>query len=182
MLLEFLDRIGCGGMLIDAEGATIGLNRAAHRILREIGGVGFQPDDTGQARQILERMLDCEMRGLREERLFITRHNEERWPIVVRALPPADSDASVTTVILLDLNLPLQLDASSIQKAFGLTAAESNLAIEIGRGSTLTEISRSQGVSLHTVRGHLASTFSKTHTRRQGELMALLARFSLVSS
>jgi DNA-binding CsgD family transcriptional regulator len=182
MLLEFLDRIGCGGILIDAESGAVSLNRAARQILREIGGVGFHPEDAAQARQVLERMLDCEIRRLHEERLFVVRHSDGRWPTVIRALPPAKSDANVITVLLLDLNVPLRLDAPSIQKAFGLTAAEANLAIEIGQGSTLLEISRSQGVSLHTVRGHLTAIFSKTHTRRQAELMALLARFSLVSS
>jgi DNA-binding CsgD family transcriptional regulator len=182
MFLHFLDRISCGGILIDAEGLAVRLNRAAYRILREHNGLPFRPQDGAQALQGLDRMLDCEVRGLREEELFIIRQKHERWPIVVRVLPPAEPDASMIAVILLDLNLPPRLDARSVQKAFGLTAAESNLAIEIARGSTVSEISRSQEVSLNTVRAHLTSTFSKTHTRRQAELSAILVRLSVISS
>jgi DNA-binding CsgD family transcriptional regulator len=182
MLLEFLDRIRCGAILLDREGPAIRLNEAAYRILRESSGIPFHPQDFAQARQSLERLLGCEIGRLGEESFFVIRRNDEPWPTVVRVLPPAEADAGVIVIVLLDLNLPLQLDAVSVQKAFGLTAAESNLAVEIAHGSTLTEISRSQGISVNTARGHLNSAFSKTHTGRQAELSALLARFSLVSS
>jgi DNA-binding CsgD family transcriptional regulator len=181
MLLDFLDYICCGGILVDAEGPAISLNEAAYRILSESSGIPFHPRDLAQAQQSLERMLGREVRQLREEQFFAVRRNDERWPIVVRVFPPRELDASVILVVLLDLNIPPQLDAVAVQKAFGLTAAESNLAVEIARGHTLTEISRSQGISLNTARGHLTAVFSKAHTRRQAELSALLARFSLVS-
>jgi DNA-binding CsgD family transcriptional regulator len=182
MLLDFLDHICCGGLLVDAEGPAISLNEAAYRILSESSAIPFHPQDSAQVRQSLERMLGCEIRRLREEHFFVVRRKDERWPIVVRVFPPRALDASVVVVVLLDLNIPPQLDAGSVQKAFGLTAAEANLAIEIARGRTLTEISRSQGISVNTVRGHLTAVLSKTHTRRQAELSALLARFSLISS
>jgi DNA-binding CsgD family transcriptional regulator len=181
MLLDFLDHICCGGILVDAEGPAIRLNEAAHRILSESSGIPFDPQDSAQVRLSLERMLGGEVWRVREEQFFVVRRNDEPWPIVVRVFPPRKLDAHVI-VVLLDLKIPTRLDAASVQKAFGLTAAESNLAIEIARGRTLTEISRSQGISLNTVRGHLTAAFSKTHTRRQAELAALLARFSLVSS
>jgi DNA-binding CsgD family transcriptional regulator len=182
MLLDFLERIRCGGILLDTQGPAVRLNEAAYRILRESSGIRFHRQDFALARQSLERVLDCEVGRLGEEELFVIRHNDEPWPVVVRVLPPAEPDAGVVVVVLLDFNLPLRLDAVSVQKAFGLTAAESHLAVEIAHGSTLTEISRSQGISVNTARGHLNSTFSKTRARRQAELSALLVRFSLVSS
>ena len=181
MLLDFLESIRCGGILLDSAGATIELNATAHRILQENAGVRFQAGDAAQARQSLELMVNRDMRQMREERPFVVRRNDQKWPIIVSVLEPGTSEPRTKAVILLDLNLRSDLDGVAIQKAFGLTAAESNLAVGLARGSTLTEIARAQGVSMNTVRGHLAATFSKTNTRRQAELSALLARFSLIS-
>jgi DNA-binding CsgD family transcriptional regulator len=182
MFLDFLEGIGCGGLLIDAASFAVSLNSTAHRILQANSGLRFHREDAAQARQSLELMLDCDVRRLREERSFVVQRKDERWPIMVSIAAPREARAGAIAVVMLDLNLQSPLDALSVQKAFGLTAAESALAIGIARGATLTEISRSQGVSMNTVRGHLTSTFAKTHTRRQAELSALLARFSLISS
>lgn len=194
MFLTFLENIGCGGVLIDTAGLTIDLNATAHRILQESSGSRFPIEDRTQIRQSLERLLGCDVRRLREERLVVPT-NGERWPIIAAVMRPRvtstnekntkKSDISdknkIIAVVLLDLNVQSPLDAGMLQKAFGLTTAESNLAMGIAQGATLNEIARSQGVSMHTVRGHLASAFAKTHTRRQAELSALLARLSLIS-
>jgi DNA-binding CsgD family transcriptional regulator len=182
MFLDFLERISCGGILIDPADLSISLNATARRILQETSGIRFGEGDAVQARQSLERVLDCDIRRLRQEKSFVIRRGDDRWPIVVSVMDRGESDAGAIAVILLDLNVSARLDPASVQKAFGLTAAESVLAIEIARGSALTEISRAQGVSMNTLRGHLTSAFAKTHTRRQAELTALLARFSLIST
>lgn len=64
----------------------------------------------------------------------------------------------------------------SLQGAFGLTAAESRLAMRLRSGESLSEIADASGVSRQTVRQHLKSIFLKTGTNRQAELVLLLSR------
>ena len=57
---------------------------------------------------------------------------------------------------------------------FGLTPAETVFAVEISKGDGLQAAASRLGVSLTTVRTHLAHVFDKTGTRRQAELVRLI--------
>ena len=57
---------------------------------------------------------------------------------------------------------------------FGLTRAEALFAAEISKGDGLQAAASRLGVSLTTVRTHLAHVFDKTGTRRQAELVRLI--------
>ena len=59
---------------------------------------------------------------------------------------------------------------------FGLTPAEARLAQAIAAGTSLKDYAEVAGVSINTVRTHLAHIFTKTDTRRQSDLIRLLAR------
>lgn len=59
---------------------------------------------------------------------------------------------------------------------YGFTRAESEVAIALLNGHTLSIIADQKGVSYNTVKTHLHALFSKTHTRRQAELISLLLR------
>jgi len=59
---------------------------------------------------------------------------------------------------------------------FGLTAAEARLAVTLMEGRSLSEASEVRGLSRETVKSQLSAIFSKTDTKRQGELIRLLAR------
>jgi DNA-binding CsgD family transcriptional regulator len=84
------------------------------------------------------------------------------------------------TIVLLDLDARPEPSPRTLQRLFGLTAAETHLAIELARGGNLLDISRSQRLSRTTIRSHLASLFVKTQTRRQAELVSLLGRIALL--
>ena len=85
-----------------------------------------------------------------------------------------------TIVVLIDLDVSPQVAPTTLQKLFGLTLAEARLATRTAAGETLAEIAEETGVSMSTARSQLASVFVKTRTRRQGELVALLARVSIL--
>lgn len=63
-----------------------------------------------------------------------------------------------------------------LKQTFGLSAAEVEIAVELAGGAELSEIAAERGVRLTTVRSQLASLMSKTQTKRQAQLVALLAR------
>lgn len=69
---------------------------------------------------------------------------------------------------------PPNIDACQLSKQFGLTAAESRLAVHLAKGRTVADAARSSGISIATARTQLRNIFSKTATSRQSELALLL--------
>jgi DNA-binding CsgD family transcriptional regulator len=62
---------------------------------------------------------------------------------------------------------------------FDLTPAEARLAGRLAEGRTLSEIAGERAISLETLKSQLKTVFAKTGTRRQSELIGLLAAASL---
>ena len=62
-----------------------------------------------------------------------------------------------------------------LSRRFGLSRAESRVALGLLEGKAPAEIGDDTGVSKNTVKSQLASLFAKTGTRRQAELMLALA-------
>lgn len=69
---------------------------------------------------------------------------------------------------------PPHLDAGQLAAQFGLTAAESRLAVRLAEGRTIAEAAKMAGISMATARTHLRNIFAKTATSRQSELTLLL--------
>ena len=90
------------------------------------------------------------------------------------------SPDETSTLILLDLDARPEPSPRTLQCLFGLTAAETQLAVELARGHNLLDIARTRRLSRTTIRSQLASLFVKTQTRRQVELVALLGRVAVL--
>lgn len=69
---------------------------------------------------------------------------------------------------------PPHLDAGQLVIQFGLTVAESRLAVRLAEGRTIAEAAKAAGISMATARTHLSNIFAKTATSRQSELALLL--------
>ena len=72
-------------------------------------------------------------------------------------------------------------NATRLQTVFGLTPAETRLAEHLLRGKNLSEIGEELKVGRETLKSQLRSLFTKTDTRRQGELIARLLSTTSVS-
>jgi len=83
-------------------------------------------------------------------------------------------------VALLERENRSSANPQTLQKMFGLTSAETQLAMRLAQGDAPLEIARSWRLSRTTIRSQLASLFAKTETKRQGELVALLGRISVL--
>lgn len=70
------------------------------------------------------------------------------------------------------------LDHAGLRFAYGLSTAELRLCEFLVEGCSLAEAAAMLGVSDGTVRQRVKLIFHKTRTHRQGELIALLARFA----
>lgn len=59
-----------------------------------------------------------------------------------------------------------------LQSAYGLTAAEAEVALRLGDGDRVEDIAETRGVSVNTVRVQIRNIFGKLGVRRQSELVA----------
>ena len=67
-----------------------------------------------------------------------------------------------------------EIDAEMVGDVFGLTAAESRVAVLLGKGRSVRDIARELDRSEHTVRWTLKKVLSKTNSARQADLVRLL--------
>lgn len=73
-------------------------------------------------------------------------------------------------------------DAGLLEALFDLTPAEARIAAGIGDAQSVEQLAQRFNLSRETVRGHLKLVFAKTGTKRQVELVHLLARLPRLGS
>jgi DNA-binding CsgD family transcriptional regulator len=89
-------------------------------------------------------------------------------------------EGALTIITLVDLTEPAQPSGETLQRLFGLTAAEARLACEIACGASPSEAAAALGIEMLIARSQLSSILAKTGTQRQGALVALLARLAVL--
>jgi DNA-binding CsgD family transcriptional regulator len=177
-LMDALDRLHCGGLVLDKQGRVIEFNGTAQQVLRrELQGLERSKPDADWVTSAVERL------GLRAMRR--SGADDGRWlmtdsrPLAVHSIPlDGLADGGGRALVMVDLSV--EPKAAVLEKLFNLTPAEATLAVKIGQGKTPAAVARSNGVTISTVRSQLAAVFAKTNTQRQAELVALLARVSLL--
>lgn len=66
---------------------------------------------------------------------------------------------------------------SLLQRAFGLTSTEAEIAVDLAAGQARREIAERRGTSEHTVRSHIKNIFGKAGVQRESLLVAKLGVF-----
>jgi DNA-binding CsgD family transcriptional regulator len=184
-LLDTLDQIGNGAVLLNAAGQVLDLNPAARR---HVGaGIALNRDRLGANDPGSDAELQALLRSLKPD------HSRSRGRSVTLSRPNApplfahvlrlniDSNARTAAAGLLILTDPLvrrEPSPALLAQAFGFTPAEARLASGLAQGLDLQEISQIHRVSVGTLRVQLKSIFAKTQTKRQAQLAVLLARLS----
>jgi DNA-binding CsgD family transcriptional regulator len=81
-------------------------------------------------------------------------------------------------LVFSDLDKKKAPPSAVLARTFRFSPAEARLASLLGTGVSIAQASDQFGVSLETIRTQLKAIYAKTGTRRQSELVSLLARFS----
>ena len=184
-----LELSGCPALSLDRLGRLISINRKAEGYLgRELLVRGDRialADKLAQAE--LAQLLD-NVRSGSDKQVFNTppivmRRSAPRRPIVLQALsvPPAAQSPFLGARLILvvrDLDAETTLDPHLLIQLFGLTTAQTRLAVKLAIGHSLEQAATELGISSETARQHLKAIFTKTDTHRQGELVALLGKTS----
>jgi DNA-binding CsgD family transcriptional regulator len=101
--------------------------------------------------------------------------------IVTPWRPDAVENSKRSAAILLvgDPEKETVIPAKVLSLLYGLTPAEARLALALLNGNSLAEAAELHGTSELTARTQLKTVFQKTDTRRQAELVRLLAGLQL---
>ena len=191
-ILAVLDALGCGGLILDGNGRVLQTNDKARRYLgseldvRRRGAAlnGTVAETTIQA--ALRNALRASSQLIPQLGDYITVPRPMSRPLLLRSIlvpgdPPPEGGATAALIVL-DMEDCPQPDEELLQEVFLMTPAETRLARRLSRGENLTAIAQELRLSIGTLRVQLKSLFLKTGTRRQGELIALLAHLTRLNS
>jgi DNA-binding CsgD family transcriptional regulator len=189
-ILSVLDSLKCGAFLLDLQGRVLSLNVIALGRLGDglaLGGERLSATDRATDHR-LQAMVSCAVAGGERPNtpMSVAVRRRSRPPLVIRAVrldegaQPTPGTASVL-LLAVDPELRREPPREVLAQAFGLTAAEAEVAVGIASGKTLAEIAAERGVKIGTVRVYSKAVFSKTHTRGQAELTGLLTRFAFLA-
>jgi len=195
--LAALDRLASGVVLLGSRSQVAFINYAAQRILSAsdglavrnasfAGGTRYLVAEQPAARSAIEAALaDCldesALRVPHFSRGVTVPRSSRQGALVLQFAPlPATNEFGVgaeqarAIVFITAPDDAIAIEPSKLAAIYGLTPAETRLALQVCRGETLANAARRSGIALSTARSQLRSIFAKTHVSRQAELVRLL--------
>lgn len=180
-----LDRLPIGVILVDAEGRVLFMNHMARAIIKTSDGLVV--DGNGICRASVASESKALARLIREtlevgndgdqdaEYALMLSRPSGKPPLaaMVAAIGTARSRPGAA-IFLSDPEHPLEISVDTLSGLYGLTQAESRLALGLTSGKKLDDLAREWDVSMHTVRSQLKQVFRKTGACRQSELVKLI--------
>ncbi|PAP95450.1 helix-turn-helix transcriptional regulator [Mesorhizobium wenxiniae] len=176
-VVGMLNRMGCGYLVLNREKKVVEWNPAAQTTLERQGDAADTPSELARAlRRLIANVPAQFLPGSLS--WVVIRSIGDRPVILNEQGVIAPNGTSI--VALLDRENRSGPNPQTLQRMFGLTSAETHLALRLAQGDAPLEIARSWRLSRTTIRSQLASLFAKTETKRQAELVALLGRISVL--
>jgi DNA-binding CsgD family transcriptional regulator/PAS domain-containing protein len=198
MFTDVFDRIADGIIVVDGDCRILMMNRAAQALVAAGDGLTMRDGRLGANRSDDACSLHREVASAVKMRAS---NGRSSGAVTTVRRASAQSALSITIVPLISrmaarMGLPQQAAASlffappdpeprlsvaQLIQLFGLTAAEARVAAAIAAGMTIDVIAVEHGTTRNTIRNQLRSTFAKTDTNRQAELVRLLSRLGRCS-
>jgi len=188
---QALEALGVATFLLDGRGRVTHANALGERLARSPEGPRIErgghlgipcPSQSRPFREMLERVRRgaCGEDSPAAESILL---GGEAGTFLATAYPVPDRShrgrdpwtAARVAVYVGDLDDTGLLRPETLANLYGLTPAESRLAVALARGRELPGLSEDWGLSPETLRSQLKGAFAKTGVRRQSELVRLLA-------
>jgi DNA-binding CsgD family transcriptional regulator len=184
--LSAFERLGRGAILLDAKARVLQVNACVQFGDGLDVAAGFLQAPRAADRERLRKFLSAlavpaAASASAPPPLELPRPSGARsWLLDGIACPQAmrslHSDVAAL-VLITDLELPVRPNGEALIQLFGLTRTECALASRLATGQSLQEAAAGLSISEGHARQRLKAILYKTRTSRQGELIALLARF-----
>lgn len=188
--LRAMDPLAIGVILVDENSQVIYRNAVAGKILADADGIsestsGLELSVLGRRQGIrttLRRLTDLGNGHSAEPTLSlqIARRSGSR-PLSAFVIPIHQTDTlpyhgkPAAIVYLCDPESKPDTDWTHLCRLYGLTLTEAKVAGHLAQGDRVEQIRKALQVSDNTVRTHVQHILNKTSTRRQAELVRLLA-------
>jgi DNA-binding CsgD family transcriptional regulator len=181
-----LEAVSAAAFVLDGMGCVAAMTPAAEALLagpvprlRLVGGRLM--GRTGQEDAVVAPFIARTMASRLEAPPLLATLRNGLDPLVLEAMPVPDMQHGfgfgLRAIIVARAGAPRPRAHAAMQAAFGLTAAEVSIVLMMTEGRSPEEIARERGVSIETVRSQIRALMTKTETRRQSELVALVARY-----
>jgi DNA-binding CsgD family transcriptional regulator/PAS domain-containing protein len=190
-VLETLDKISAGAILVDVGGKPILANSAARRILSHADGLsstrsGLCANTSTETHAFQKLVFDSACAAttgtaVAGGAMRLSRRSTKH-PLHVRVSRLATSlarrldEQAVAVVFVHDPEDDQQISCERLAALYCLTNAEARIGSLLALGSSVQDISRQLNVSSHTVRTHVKHLLAKTDTRNQAQLVRLIVR------
>jgi DNA-binding CsgD family transcriptional regulator/PAS domain-containing protein len=171
--------VGRGSMVIHANRVAEDLMALDDGLEVRSGRLGFTVScaDAALQRSIPGALADGGAEGRASSSMLCPRTDGKR-SYIVHVVPFAsltnDAWDARALVIVIDPERRTEPPRHLLNCLYGLTRAESDVALRVLRGDGLRPISDDMSLSMATVKTHLQHVFAKTDTHRQAELVRLL--------
>ncbi|MDD9991134.1 MAG: helix-turn-helix transcriptional regulator [Rhodospirillales bacterium] len=186
-LTDLLDNGRIGVVQLDQRGRIVVANRSARDILRKGDGLTDRdgllraslPADDVALQELLSRALPL-FGGQASSGSMTVKRSVVSPRLVLHAFPVSDERTDMLTstiaalVLVVDPASRGRIDPALLKDLFGLTPAESQVAVMLAEGRTISQIAAATGRSDGTIRWHVKHIFSKLGVSRQVELVQLV--------
>lgn len=190
LMIAAFDALPSAGLILDAEGGVIFLNALARDVLADgdgltIRGGRLQATDPKAAvvlRKALARASTPAIHGPADEMTGTIIGRPSGRPgylLEIRPLPISsafrrDVAAAMAFVLIHDPVRVTQTAERRLRRQYGLTPAETTLALAVAGGAALRDYAEERGVTVGTVRFQMKQVLAKTDCRRQTDLVRLI--------
>jgi DNA-binding CsgD family transcriptional regulator len=192
-LTDTLDSLATAVFLVEATARIVFANHPAGKILsagrlvRDAGGILTLADP--EANRIFGRALqaarsDQPRFDISGTAIVLDTEARQRWLAHVLPLTSGarrDSGlkhSAIAAVFLREASLSIPSPIENLSRSYKLTAGETRILLAVTEIGGVPEIVSALGISESTVKTHLRRVFEKTGTRRQADLVKLIASFA----
>jgi DNA-binding CsgD family transcriptional regulator len=190
-LTDMFDAVAVGVLLLDRSRAVVEANAAARRLLDggrlfQPGAIRLTPLDAAADRQLaaaLAAPIGAAPARTAPLTLVIADSAGERYvaqllPLGARGFAAGLPRRAVAALFIRPASFPGAAAPEVLARAYHLTPTELRILLALAEIGGVPEVAEALGVAGSTVKSHLRQLFDKTGTRRQAELVRLLAAFS----
>jgi len=188
-LANVLDQSPHGLFLLDDDGRLRHANRNGERMLAQSGGprlaagrlTATNPADARRLEGLIGAAGSADG-ARRTSGSMALAMPERRLPLSITVSPVRSERFSpfapghTIVVCVTDLEVGVSVPEQKLRELFGLTPAETKLALAIFDGQTPAEAAEALGISHNTARNQLGRVFEKTGANRQAALVRLIMR------